>query len=115
LPANIAGTLFDFDVEHTLWFKFVAPSTGKIKIEAINDGSVDPIDLGLAIFDIPSQNCANIQTGGFKFDQDYDPGVLTTLMDEEITVSCLVPGRTYWIQVDGNRNFSSCGPAFIWH
>ena len=52
---NISGTLFDFNVEHTLWFKFVAPSTGKVKIEAIEDGGIDDIDLGLAIFDIPSQ------------------------------------------------------------
>ncbi len=111
---NISGTLFDFNVEHTLWFKFVAPTTGKVKIEALNDGSVDPIDLGIAIFDIPSQNCANIQSGGFKFDDDYDPAVfgLFGSDDEEITVSCLVPGRTYWVQVDGDKNLSTCGPAF---
>lgn len=110
IAQNIKGTLFNFNVKHTLWFKFKAPASGKVKIEALNDGSIDPIDLGLAIFDIPSQNCANIQSQGFKFDQDYDPGVLTTLMDEEITVSCLTPGKWYWIQVDGNKNPSSCGP-----
>ncbi|HUM51009.1 MAG TPA: T9SS type A sorting domain-containing protein [Chitinophagales bacterium] len=109
---EIAGTLFNFDVEHTLWFKFVAPATGKVKIEAIEDGGVDDIDLGLAIFDIPSQNCANIQSGGYKFDQDYDPAIfgIANSDDEEITVECLVPGRTYWVQVDGNRNVTTCGP-----
>ncbi|MBK9329587.1 MAG: T9SS type A sorting domain-containing protein [Sphingobacteriales bacterium] len=111
---TIAGTLFDFNVEHTLWFKFVAPSTGKVTIEAVEDGGTDDIDLGIAIFDIPSQNCADIQTGGFKFDDDYDPAVfgIASSDDEEITVSCLVPGRTYWVQVDGNRNLTTCGPAF---
>ncbi|MFN8294563.1 MAG: hypothetical protein U0T69_00095 [Chitinophagales bacterium] len=111
---NISGTVFDFDVEHTLWFKFVAPTTGKVKIEAIEDGGIDDIDLGIAIFDIPSQNCANIQSGGFEFDDDYDPAVLGLFNsdDEEITVSCLVPGRTYWVQVDGDRNLSTCGPLF---
>ncbi|HRH58671.1 MAG TPA: hypothetical protein PLS10_13550, partial [Chitinophagales bacterium] len=96
------------------WFKFVAPTTGKVKIEAIEDGGIDDIDLGIAIFDIPSQNCANIQSNGFKFDDDYDPAVLGLFNsdDEEITVSCLVPGRTYWVQVDGNRNLSTCGPLF---
>lgn len=112
---NISGMVFDFNVEHTLWFKFQAPASGKVKIEALNDGSVDPIDLGIAIFDIPSQNCADIQTGGFKFDDDYDPAVfgIANTQDEEITVSCLVPNRTYWVQVDGTRNASLCGPAFV--
>ncbi|HMX61389.1 MAG TPA: hypothetical protein PKD39_12415, partial [Chitinophagales bacterium] len=111
---EINGTLFDFDVEHTLWFEFVAPSTGKVKIEAIEDGGIDDIDLGIAIYDIPSQNCANIQTGGFKFEEDYDPAVfgIASSDDEEITVSCLVPGRKYWVQVDGTSNMTTCGPAF---
>jgi hypothetical protein len=114
IARNIAGDLFDFIVEHTLWFKFVAPATGKVKIEAVEDGGIDDIDLGIAIFDIPSQNCADIQTGGFKFDDDYDPAVfgIANSDDEEITVSCLMPGRTYWVQVDGNRNLTTCGPAF---
>jgi hypothetical protein len=111
---EIEGALFDFDVEHTLWFRFVAPSTGKVRIEAVEDGGVDDIDLGIAIFDIPTQNCADIQTRGFKFDDDYDPAVfgIANSDDEEITVSCLVPGRTYWVQIDGNRNVTTCGPAF---
>jgi hypothetical protein len=111
---EIEGTLFDFDVEHTLWFRFVAPSTGKVRIDAIEDGGIDDIDLGIAIFDIPTQNCANIQSNGFKFDDDYDPAVfgIGSSDDEEITVSCLVPGRTYWVQVDGTTNMTTCGPAF---
>ena len=114
IAREIEGLAFDFDVEHTLWFKFVAPSTGKVKIEAIEDGGIDDIDLGIAIFDIPTQNCANIQSNGFKFDDDYDPAVLGLFDsdDEEITVSCLIPGRTYWVQVDGNRNVTTCGPLF---
>jgi hypothetical protein len=109
---NIKGTVFNFDVDHTLWFKFKAPSSGKIKIEALNDGSIDPIDLGLAIFDIPSQNCTNIQSQGYKFNQDYDPAVfgIAHSQDEEVTVTCLTPNKWYWVQVDGNRNPSLCGP-----
>lgn len=111
IAREIEGMLFDFDVEHTLWFKFKAPSSGKVKIEAINDG-VDDIDLGLAIFDIPSQNCNHIQSQGYKFNQDYDPAVLgiADSDDEEITVTCLTPNKWYWIQVDGNRNVTTCGP-----
>ncbi|MCB0507621.1 MAG: T9SS type A sorting domain-containing protein [Bacteroidetes bacterium] len=111
---EIEGAVFDIDVEHTLWFKFVAPSTGKVKIEALEDGGIDDIDLGIAIYDIPTQNCADIQTNGFKFDDDYDPAVfgIANSDDEEITVSCLVPGRTYWVQVDGESNMTTCGPAF---
>ena len=112
---NIAGTVFNFNVKHTLWFKFQAPASGKVKIEALNDGSIDPIDLGISIFDIPTQNCADIQSKGFKFDNDYDPAVfgIANSQDEEITVSCLVPNRTYWVQVDGNRNPSLCGPIAV--
>jgi hypothetical protein len=49
-------------VEHTLWFKFRAPSTGKVLIEGINAGS-DDLDIGMALYDFPFENCANAAQG----------------------------------------------------
>jgi hypothetical protein len=92
------------DVEHTLWFKFRAPSTGKVLIEGINAGS-DDLDIGMALYDFPFENCANAAQG-VKIAQDYDGGLvgISSTLDEDFNVECLVPGRYYYLQVDGDRN-----------
>jgi hypothetical protein len=92
------------DVEHTLWFKFRAPSTGKVLIEGINAGS-DDLDIGMALYDFPFENCANAAQG-VKIAQDYDGGLvaISSTLDEDFYVECLVPGRYYYLQVDGDRN-----------
>lgn len=103
-PADL--TTDEFTVEHSLWFKFQAPASGKVRIEALQE--VDDIDLGVAVYDIPNQTCGGLETNGFTITEDYDPPILGG-QDEDLEVYCLIPNRWYWIQVDGDRN-TTCGP-----
>ena len=108
---KMSGIAFSVTAKRTLWFKFKAPSSGKVKIEAINSGA-DKIDLGMALYDFPGQNC-NLASSGYQIQSDYDPGIATTLQDEEMTVECLIPGRYYYLQVDGANNPVSCIPGSL--
>ncbi|MDB5226915.1 MAG: C-terminal target protein [Bacteroidota bacterium] len=109
-PGKVAEKISDDDiilpftitVEHTLWFKFKAPSSGSILIEGKNTG-LDNIDIGMALYDFPFENCANA-AAGIKVAQDYDAGTVGFNIDEDFYVECLVPGRYYYLQVDGDRN-----------
>lgn len=115
-PGKVAdemeGTLFNLDAKKTLWYKFKAPASGKVKIEAINTDN-DPIDLGVALYDLPNENCANA-VSAYKIDDDYDPAASPPAVDalnlrnEEITITCLEPDRYYYLQVDGANNPVMC-------
>ncbi|MGH1337714.1 MAG: T9SS type B sorting domain-containing protein [Aureispira sp.] len=85
--------------DKTVWFRFQAPPTGHVIIEADSDPllplSNDPIDLQLAIYGTNNNAC----TGTLDFiASDYTPG----LFGEELNVRCLTPGDNYWILVDGS-------------
>jgi|GEM_PF-3240263 len=108
---KMEGVAFSVTAKKTLWFKFRAPSSGKIRIEGINSGN-DKIDLGMALYDFPGENC-RMAASGFKVDQDYDPAIVTFLEDEEVTVECLIPGRYYYLQVDGANNPVACVPGSL--
>ncbi|MCO5231413.1 MAG: T9SS type A sorting domain-containing protein [Chitinophagales bacterium] len=108
---SLTPNLINLTAKKTLWFKFRAPSSGKVEIEAINSGN-DKIDLGLALFDFPGEDC-NLAASGFKVDEDYDPAIITSLHDEKVEIECLIPGRYYYLQVDGSNNPVACIPASL--
>jgi hypothetical protein len=114
-PGQVAekmeGLVFDITAKRTLWFKFKAPGSGKVTIEGVNSGN-DKIDIGMALYDLPGQNCSQA-AGAFTVDEDYDPGVIAFLEDEEMTVECLIPGRYYWLQIDGANNPVACLPGIL--
>lgn len=106
IAEKMEGMLFNVTAKKTLWFKFRAPASGKVKIEGLNSGN-DKIDLAMALYDFPNENC-NLATSGYKIADDYDPGVAAWGEDEEMTVECLIPDRYYYLQVDGANNITAC-------
>ncbi len=83
-----------FGIEQTVWFSFQAPPSGNVTVFTRNDpnGVGDEIDLQLAVYQV--QNC----TGPFiEIDSRHNPFGF----DEELSLECLVPGGTYYVQVDG--------------
>lgn len=85
--------------DQTVWFRFQAPPTGHVIIEADSDPllplSNDPIDLQLALYGTNNNTC----TGTLDFiASEYTPG----LFGEDLDVRCLTPGQNYWILVDGS-------------
>ncbi|MEZ4988182.1 MAG: gliding motility-associated C-terminal domain-containing protein [Saprospiraceae bacterium] len=88
-----------FVSQHSVWFSFVAPPSGHVRIEAVSDTVKAPIDLQLALYRPFNDNC----TGFFSYvTSAYDP----VDYDETMIVSCLYPGRRYFILVDGGGGAS---------
>jgi Secretion system C-terminal sorting domain len=91
-----AMSLIPFGIDQTVWYTFVAPASGNMVINAANDpfNRNDNIDLQLAVYQSTNNTC----TGSFsEVNSDYDPGFFS----EDLTLTCLQPGRTYFLQVDG--------------
>ncbi len=108
---SLTPTILNVDAKKTLWFKFRAPSSGKVLIQGLNSGN-DKIDLAMALYDFPGENCA-LAASGFKVGEDYDPAIVTFLEDEDFEVKCLIPGRYYYLQMDGASNPVACIPGSL--
>ncbi|MES2621689.1 MAG: GEVED domain-containing protein, partial [Bacteroidota bacterium] len=101
LPTGICaaqGTWCDSVVSNTLWFRFTAPASGRVKIQSPG------FDTQLALWE--ADNCDSILTGGATLigANDDDPsyqlhgGVnFSSHIDSAV---CLTPGKTYFVQLD---------------
>jgi gliding motility-associated-like protein len=100
LRANFCATSVNdpfvpaFSVQASVWFSFAAPPSGHVIIEGISDTEISPWAIQLALFASESQTC----NGPFvHLASRYDGSSL----NEEIQISCLYPGQTYWVMFDG--------------
>ena len=98
-PVVSGGTFFsDFSPDATVWYKFTAPTTGEVRIDTYND----PNNLGdfiysqIAVFETSDNTCTGtmvgIATAGI-------PNLING--NNNLTVKCLDPGKTYFLMVDG--------------
>jgi len=82
-----------------VWYNFIAPSSGHVNIAATTDQAppigVDAIDLELAVYGSSNGMCTGVL---IEENSGYDPSTF----DEDLEVSCLIPGVTYWVLVDGS-------------
>jgi len=86
-----------FGSQASVWFRFTMPSSGSVRIDATTDeNSVDPIAIQLALYRSLNDLC----TGSFGEVESVDT---QNSKNESITVTCLEPGRPYWILVDGEE------------
>ncbi len=89
---------FSNTITNTLWFTFVAPASGRVSVQSPD------FDTQLAIWDAVS--CDTILQGGATLiaanddDPNYaaDGGVMFSSFLSP--VSCLTPGKTYYVQLD---------------
>jgi large repetitive protein len=91
-----------FNPRQTVWYTFVAPSTGNVNIQLTSDpvlSGIDPIDLQIAVWESSNNLC----TGTLREELSGDD----LLYDVNVDVYCLEPGRTYFVQIDGS------GPAIL--
>ena len=99
-PAISGGTFFtDFSPDATVWYKFTAPSTGEVKINTFSDPDSrgDLLYTQIAVFETSDNTCTGTMVG---IAADGIPDNLRG--DNELTVKCLDPGKTYFIMVDGS-------------
>lgn len=82
-----------FVSQHSVWFRFVAPPSGHVIIEAISDTLI-PLDIQIAIYRSFNNQC----NGFFSHVQSQYDGATP---DETMEMTCLFGGTPYWILIDG--------------
>jgi len=126
--------------DNTVWASFIAPTSGRVKIRAENIGQIkgdadwhDDINLQLAVY-ATDQTCFDkygfyeiITDNESGFDGALDEanpasdeyvsvcvcGVFPTCgYDEYYTVKCLIPGKEYFIMIDGDAGYT-CNEIFF--
>lgn len=90
---------WDFDEENTVWYSFIAPASGKVKIRTA-PGTLT--ETQIAVY---SGTCG---TGLSLVDCNDDAPDCggTTLTISELTLTGLVSGTVYYIAVDGNEDMT---------
>ncbi len=82
--------------DHTVWYQFTAPPSGRVEIEVVSTNLLTGMDPEVYVFASSNNGC----TGNFtRVESSNWP---TALITENITAECLIPGNTYFIQVDGS-------------
>ncbi|HFA50906.1 MAG TPA: hypothetical protein ENJ95_18000 [Bacteroidetes bacterium] len=83
-----------FSIQHGVWFSFAAPLSGHVLVEGLSDTEDVPIDLELAVYASQNGDCnGNLVPVAAQYDDSS--------FDETMEVSCLNPGQTYYLMVDG--------------
>jgi photosystem II stability/assembly factor-like uncharacterized protein/PKD repeat protein len=89
-------------LNNTVWFKFIAPASGLVSIDAAGD-----FDNQIAVF--RADSCQHILQGDFTFlagNDDYH-GEEGRLAGAITGLGGLTPGETYWVMVDGGSTGES--------
>jgi large repetitive protein len=80
-----------------VWYTFIAPPSGKVEVRT-DIYLADMIDLQLAVYDLSGAVCTGTPT---ELNSEHD---FLDLYAEDMWVDCLIPGREYWILVDGEAS-----------
>lgn len=99
-------------LHNTVWFKFTAPISGSVDIDFNT-----PVDLQMALWE--ADNCQNMLSTGSRMmvAANDDSGSAGGYSPRITNQSCLIPGKTYYIQIDGwsgtlgNFSFSITDPG----
>ncbi|MEZ5043427.1 MAG: gliding motility-associated C-terminal domain-containing protein [Saprospiraceae bacterium] len=87
-----------FTSEKSVWFSFVAPPSGHVRIDGRSDAAYKPLDIQLALFQSSTGQCGGLLS---EVASQYD----AQTFDESMTVSCLYGGERYFLLVDGGIGF----------
>jgi hypothetical protein len=99
------GLLENYD--ETLWYKFVAPASGEVRLSLSNFSVPLLLSVNMQLYEAPTgYNCA---TSGFTgLIPNESSGFLTSGFSTT-DFRCLSPGKTYYIQFDGNDALTDKG------
>lgn len=100
-----SGSCFNSSAEQTVWFEFVAPTSGKVKITTDLDPQGTNKDTEIALYKTPS-DCNDASTLGTALACDQDGGTVEDGENSTIIKSGLIPGNKYYVQVGGSSDGS---------
>ena len=88
-----------FTADNSVWFTFQAPDSRHVLISAVSDqnrknGGLDAVDIQLAAFASDDETC----NGNFT---EIAAGYDSANLDENLELSCLTPGETYYLLLNG--------------
>jgi len=104
--SNDGWCSFELDVDNSAWFTFDAPASGSVTLYT------DGFDSQLAMYtatDCNDYNTFVAVAGNDDSADDFDPNV--NIFGGGFSISCLVPGQTYYVQVDGFNGAESISAA----
>lgn len=92
------GAVPTANLDNTVWFKFVAPTAGNIEIIA----GVTGFDTQMALWE--ANACKDITDGNaVMVAANDDLGPNANFDFSRISVSCLIPNKEYYLQIDGSN------------
>ncbi len=93
------GLWCEGNTTNTVWAQFVAPPTGSIEISTCNEGT--EMDTQLALY--LASDCGDFETFELVSSNDdaYGDCSVANVYASVMYASCLQPGQTYYIQLDG--------------
>ncbi|RFN58573.1 fibronectin type III domain-containing protein [Marixanthomonas ophiurae] len=97
------GSCFEAAGDQTVWFTFEAPPSGNITVTTDFEGGTLS-DNELAIYTAPG-DCNDFTTMGEEIGCDEDGGTTGTGFLSTVTLTDLIPGVTYYAQVNGFVSF----------
>lgn len=83
-------------LHNTVWFKFTAPSSGSIDIDFNT-----PIDLQMAVWEADNCQALLVVSNRMMVAANDDSGTAGGYSPRITNQSCLIPGKTYFLQIDG--------------
>jgi hypothetical protein len=98
-------TAGSFGATRSIWFKFVAPASGRVSMESNDNGTTDNF---MRIYS--TTDCTTLSAFTQLFSDD-DSGVEANAFIAN--ANCLVPGQTYYVQVSPYGATSSSGAYVI--
>ncbi len=96
------------EISHSIWFSFVAPETGTVEIDLLNLDIIGNYNSKIAVYEanactevssanlVAAQAATSLPSGGF---------FQIFFLNRMSQLSCLTPGQTYYILVDGSNDF----------
>lgn len=91
---------YETGITNSVWFKIVAPATGSVVVDLCNGGDSTDFDTQVALYSVG--NCSDFSTFTFLAgNDDIDCPMPADEFASTVEVSCLTPGDTIFVLVDG--------------
>lgn len=97
------GSCYDAAGSQTVWFSFEAPGSGNVTVTTDFEGGTLE-DTEVAVFE-SAIDCNNLISLGVEVGCDEDGGVIGDGFLSVVTLTNLIGGNTYYIQVNGFESF----------